>query len=112
MKKLCLTIITLCFLLPDVTYSQEQCEDDKIIFTRTVNAKLKNYFIEETSDIPSGLIFTVNGKELRLIDDFDSIKNFIGKKGKQFRITYEKIYGWLGDGCNEYERLKNAKLLK
>lgn len=53
MKKLCLTILTLCFLLPGFTYSQEQCEDDKIIFTRTVNAKLKNYFIEETSDIPA-----------------------------------------------------------
>lgn len=85
---------------------------DKILGTTTVNVMLKDYFIEETSDIPSELIFTINGKELRLIDDFDSIRNFVGKKGKKFKITYEKVYGWLGDGCSEYERLRNAKLLK
>ncbi len=111
--KVIFTLIALCLLLPSSLFAQEQCGDAKILGKHTVTAKLKDYFIEEVMEVPSQVIFLVNGQELRLVAEPEDIeKSLTGKKGKQFHVTYENVYGWIGDGCDEYERLTNVKLIK
>lgn len=113
MAKIIIMLAVYCFLFPDYTYCQEQCGQDKILGTATITAKLKYFVIEDASNIPSNLIFTVNGKDLWIIADPEEIeKNFTGKEGKRFKIIYERVYGEIGDGCDEYERLKSFNLLK
>lgn len=114
MKKIFILLVAFGLFMPGLAYSLEACGPDKILGTTTINAKLKEYIIEDASNMPpSHLIFTVNGKELWIIADPEEIeKNFTGKEGKRFKVTYEKVYGEIGDGCDEYERLKSARLLK
>ena len=90
--------------------AQEQCFPDKIISTYTKQCTLKGYYVEEVMDIPSEVIIEIQGKETRLVADPESIeKNFKGMEGKKFSITYEKVYGFIGDGCDEYLRFVSAK---
>lgn len=80
-------------------------------FTKT--ATLSDYYIEESADIPSNATFVVDGKKVDLVADAGDIEKWLkGKEGKKFRITYAKVYGWLGDGETDYEVLMDAKPLK
>ena len=66
--------------------------------------------LEEVMDIPSEIMINIQGEEIRLVADPESIeKNFKGMEGKKFQITYEKVYGFVGDGCDEYLRFVSAK---
>ena len=88
----------------------QQCYTEKILSSSTKIGILKSYFIEEVQDIPSEVIFYIQGRELRLIADSEDIEKFFKKKeGKKFHITYERVYGWIGDGCDEYTRLVRAE---
>lgn len=112
MKFLIFTFTTI-FLLPCVVQVQangQQCYPEKVLSSSTKTGILKSYFIEEVQDIPSEVIFNIQGKELRLIADSEDIEKFFKKKeGKKFHITYERVYGWIGDGCDEYTRLVRAE---
>ena len=48
----------------------QQCYPEKILSSSTKIGILKSYFIEEVQDIPSEVIFYIQGRELRLIADF------------------------------------------
>lgn len=110
-----LSIIVIVFLLQPILNTvncaaQEQCFPDKIISTYTKQCTLKGYYIEEVMDIPSEIMIEIQGKKIKLVADPETIeKNFKGMEGKKFMITYEKIYGFIGDGCDEYLRLISAK---
>lgn len=100
-------------LLPYSIYAQSQCEPDRILSKESVIGKLNNYYIEDVQEIPSTVTFIVKGKRLNLVADPEDIENnFKNKKGSNFQISYEKVYGWLGDGCDEYQRLVRAKQIK
>ena len=112
MKFLILTLTTtfLLFNVVQVQANGQQCYPEKILSSSTNTGILKSYFIEEVQDIPSEVIFNIQGKELRLIADSEDIEKFFKKKeGKKFHITYERVYGWIGDGCDEYTRLVRAE---
>lgn len=95
--------------LPCTTLAQSSCDQDKILSTTSVTGKLKDYYNEEVQESPSTITFIVKSKELDLVADPEDIqKYFKNKQGKNFQITYEKVYGWIGDGCDKYERLKSA----
>ena len=85
----------------------------KIISKDTKTATLSNYYIEEVQEVPSNASFIVDGKKIDLVAEAEDIERWLkGKKGKKFRITYGKVYGWLGDSETEYEVLMDAKQLK
>ena len=108
-----LMILIASILIFDTVQAQangQQCYPEKILSSSTKTGILKSYFIEEVQDIPSEAIFNIQGKELRLIADSEDIEKFFKKKeGKKFHITYERVYGWIGDGCDEYTRLVRAE---
>lgn len=100
----------LIFNTVQVQANGQQCYPEKVLSSSTKTGILKSYFIEEVQDIPSEVIFNIQGRELRLIADSDDIEKFFKKKeGKKFHIIYERVYGWIGDGCDEYTRLVRAK---
>lgn len=95
------------------TQAYEQCFPDKIISTFTKQCTLKGYYIEEVMDIPSEIIIEIQRKEIRLVAEPEAIeKNFKNMEGKKFKIIYEKVYGFIGDGCDEYLRFVSAKIIK
>lgn len=95
--------------LPCTTLAQPSCDQDKILSTTSVTGKLKDYYIEEVQEVPSTITFIVKGKELDLVADPDYIQKYLkNKQGRSFQVTYERVYGWIGDGCDKYERLKGA----
>ena len=100
----------LIFNTVQVQANEQQCYPDKILSSSTNTGILKDYFIEEVQDIPSEVIFNIQGGELRLVAYPEDIEKFFKKKeGEKFNITYERVYGWLGDGCTEYKRLVRAE---
>jgi len=105
--------IAMQFSTVQVSANDQQCFPDKVLGSATVNGKLKSFCIEEVMDIPSDVTFDIKGKELSLIADPEVIeKLFRNKEGKKFQVTYEKVYGWIGDGCDQYERLVKAKQIR
>ena len=69
--------------------------------------------IEDASNIPSNLIFTVNGKDLWIIADPEEIEKILQvKRESNSKLPMKKVYGEIGDGCDEYDRLKSSNLLK
>lgn len=104
------TMLLAIFLNSLAIQAQEQCFPEQILSTYTKQCTLKGYYIEEVMDIPSEIMINIQGEEIRLVADPEAIeKNFKGMEGKKFQITYEKVYGFVGDGCDEYLRFVSAK---
>lgn len=116
MKKILITGLFLTSLFPVMATAQDdtpQCVPDKVLSTASQTGTLVGYIIEEVSDIPSDITVRIKGKEMRLIADPEIIgKHFKGKEGKTFRFTYERVHGWVGDGCDTYDRLVRAEAVK
>lgn len=114
MRKSFFLVMAMIFVPFQISAQPNQdCFPDKILGTKTVQGKLNTFFVEEVADCPSEALFTVNGKELRLVGDAGDLERWFTKKeGKKFNITYERVYGWLGDSCNQYERLKSVTPIK
>lgn len=112
MKKLILIFLFFSPLFTTESYGWE-FSGEKLYYKTTKIATLSDYNIEEVQEIPSGVIFIVNGKKVDLVADAEDIEKWLkGKKGKKFRITYGKVRGWLGDGVEDYEVLMDAKPIK
>lgn len=106
-------LLLVSLLFPYSIYAQSQCEPERVLSTTSATGNLNDYYIEEVQEVPSTVTFIVKGKRLNLVADPEDIENnFKNKKGRNFQISYEKVYGWLGDGCNEYQRLIRAKQIK
>lgn len=104
------TFLMVIFFSSVAVQAQEQCFPEKILSSHTKHCTLKGYYIEEVMDIPSEIMINIQGEEIRLVADPEAIeKNFKGMEGKKFQITYEKVYGFVGDGCDEYLRFVSAK---
>lgn len=111
MKKLLIFAITALLLFP-LSSGAFEPTGVKIISKDTKTATLSNYYIEEVQEVPSNASFIVDGKKVDLVAEAEDIERWLkGKKGKKFRLTYGKVYGWLGDGETDYEVLMDAKPL-
>lgn len=112
MRKLFLSVLLFALLAPAICLAFEPTSV-RILSKFTKIATLSDYYIEESPEIPSNTSFIVDGKKVDLVADAEDIEKWLkGKKGKKFRITYGKVYGWLGDGEMDYEVLMDAKTLK
>lgn len=112
MRKFFGIILILMVLSPDLSDAFEPT-GVKILSKLTKTATLSDYYIEDVQEVSSNASFIVDGKKVDLVADAEDIEKWLkGKKGKKFRITYGKVYGWLGDGETDYEVLMDAKQLK
>ena len=116
MKKLIITLAITIFLTPAPLQAQDEqpeCFPEKVLSSSRVTGTLVDYNIEEVMEIPSNIILNVKGEEMWIIAEPELIeKKFNNKKGKKFHITYERVYGWIGDGCDKYTRLVRVEQVK
>ena len=116
MKKILILGLFLTSLFPGVATAQDdapQCFPEKVLSSFRQTGTLTGYTIEEVADIPSDIRVKIQGKEIRLVADAETIqKRFKGKKGKTFTFTYERVDGWVGDGCDTFDRLVKAEAVK